>query len=293
METSETAALFPPDWMHNARDGTRLFIRALNTGSSPKGVVLLVHGFGEHSGRYLHVMRHLAGAGLPVVAADLRGHGRSQGARGDIASYEVLLEDLLGVWNELSEKVAAKDLPIFLYGHSLGGQIILNFAAAHRPAAAGLVVTSPWLKLAFAPARGKMILAWIAGRLWPSFRQGTAVRPERLSRDMDFLKGMADLHLVHHRMSARMYRALSAGAARAEAEAPSLTFPILLLRGSDDPVTSVEATARLFQESRSHDKSLALIPEALHETHNDLCREQVAGQITAWLLRHCGDPGAH
>lgn len=217
----------------------------------------------------------------------LRGHGRSDGKRGDIASYELLLRDLVGVWREVMGG-AGEGLPVFIYGHSLGGQIVLNFAAAHRPGAAGLVVTSPWLRLAFAPERWKVALAWMAARVWPGFMQGTAVRPERLSRDFDFLRSMPDLELVHHRMSARMYRAFTTGAERARTEARSLTYPLLLVHGGLDGVTSAEATEEFFRELKSEDKTLAIIPDALHETHNDLCREEVFERMVAWLRRQVG-----
>jgi alpha-beta hydrolase superfamily lysophospholipase len=234
---------------------------------------------GEHSGRYTHVVRHLNAGGLRVLTWDLRGHGRSEGRRGDIRAYALLVDDLLEVWS----LAASGPGPLFLYGHSLGGQITLNFAVRHKPAAAGLIITSPWLRLAFAPPRWKVSLARIAAHVWPAFTQNTDVVPTRLSRDLKFLMAMPDPHLVHHRMSARMYQALTAGAISAGRDAVELPYPILLIHGSHDPVTSVAATTQLFRALRSQDKSLVIIPEALHETHNDLCRESVLSQITAWL----------
>ena len=264
--------------MHTAADGTRLFVRSSDPppGAS-RGSILLTHGMGEHSGRYNHVVQGLNAAGVRVLTWDLRGHGRSEGRRGDIRRYGLLIDDLLEVWS------LARSGPIFLYGHSLGGQITLNFAVRHRPEAAGLIITSPWLRLAFAPSRWKLALAWMAAHLWPSFTQETDVVPARLSRDLDFLMAMPDLHLIHHRMSARMFRALTAGARRASRDAARLTYPILLVHGGRDPITSVSATEQLFDSLRSADKSLVIVPEALHETHNDLCRESVLSQITAWL----------
>lgn len=267
-------------WMHPAADGTRLFVRSSDPATgAPRGTVLLTHGMGEHSGRYMHVVERLNAAGLRVLTWDLRGHGRSQGRRGDIRRYDVLTDDLLEIWSLASPGPE----PIFLYGHSLGGQITLNFAVRHRPDAAGLIITSPWLRLAFVPSRWKLSLAWIAAHLWPSFTQGTDVIPARLSRDLDFLMAMPDLDLIHHRMSARMFRALTAGARRASRDALHLPYPILLIHGSRDPVTSVAETQQLYASLRARDKSLVIVPEALHETHNDLCRDSVLSQIVAWL----------
>ena len=270
-------------WMHAARDGTPLFVR-----SSPppdgavRGSVLITHGMGEHAGRYDHVIHRLNAAGLRVFTWDLRGHGRSGGGRGDVAGYPLLVDDLLEMWG-LARSGAGPGEPMFLYGHSLGGQITLNFAVRHRPEAAGLVITSPWLRLAFAPPRWKLSLAWAAARVWPSFTQDTDMSPSRLSRDLDFLKRMPDLHLVHHRMSARMYSALTDGALRASRDAVQLPYPMLLIHGADDPVTSVEATKEFFHVLRSRDKSLVIVPEALHEPHNDICREIVLERIKDWI----------
>ena len=287
MKTPESLPGGQREWMHVARDGARLFVRALDAGKSARGLVVIVHGFGEYSGRYLHVMQCLAEAGFSTVAMDLRGHGRSEGKRGDVASYELLLEDLRGIWEEsVVQGDRAGESPAFIYGHSLGGQIVLNFAAAFRPRAAGLVITSPWLALAFAPKPWRIALAWLAVRVWPSFLQGVDIRPERLSRDLPFLAAMPDLDLAHHRMSARMFQFFSLGARQAKMDARTLKYPILLVHGSDDLVTSVSATQEFFRELKSEDKTLVIIPDGRHEMHNDLCRHEVCGHITAWLSRH-------
>jgi alpha-beta hydrolase superfamily lysophospholipase len=268
------------EWTHVARDGARLMVRCTAPAQGAgRGTILLTHGMGEHSGRYHHVARHLAEAGLRVLTWDLRGHGRSEGRRGDIRRYGLLEEDLLELWS----MATAERGPVFLYGHSLGGQITLNFAIRHRPAAAGMIITSPWLRLAFVPPLWKTSLAWLAVRTWPSFTQDTDVMPWRLSRDLDFLKAMPDQHLIHNRMSARMYRALTEGAERAARDGVELPYPMLLIHGANDPVTSVEATKQFFHALQSRDKALVIVPEALHETHNDLCRETVLARITEWL----------
>ena len=269
------------EWLHALPDGTQLFLRSSSPApDSVRGGILLTHGMGEHSGRYTHVVERLNAAGFRVLTWDLRGHGRSQGRRGDIRNYDVLLEDLLAVWSIARSEPG----PVFLYGHSLGGQITLNFAVRHRPETAGLIVTSPWLRLAFTPPRWKLILASITARVWPSFSQDTEVVANRLSRDLEFLQAMPDLDLIHHRMSARMFRALTTGASRASLDAAQIHCPILILQGSNDPITSVEATREFFQSLQARDKSLVIVPDALHEPHNDLCRDAVLDQITAWAV---------
>jgi alpha-beta hydrolase superfamily lysophospholipase len=265
-------------FFHTARDGTRLFVVTQRAGHT-RGTVVLTHGMGEHLGRYDHVAERLREAGCTVVRWDLRGHGRSDGRRGHVGSYAMLLDDLA----EVCALAQAETGPLYLYGHSLGGQIVLNFATRDRPEAAGLIITSPWLRLVFAPARWRLVVAWLAARVWPTLTQATTLTQAMLSRDMDFLKAMRNLELVHHRMSARMYEELLKGAAEARRQAPALPYPMLLIHGAADPVTAVAETEGLFPRLISADKTLVIVPEALHETHNDLCREEVLGHITGWL----------
>lgn len=274
------AAPISRHWMHPAADGARLFVQCSEPGvGQARGSVLLTHGMGEHAGRYHHVIGRLNAMGLRVVSWDLRGHGRSDGRRGDIRSYDVLVEDMREVW----ELTAAGPGPMFLYAHSLGGQIALNFAVRHKPETAGMVVTSPWLRLAFAPPWWKLALAWMTVRVWPSFSQDTEVMPNRLSRDLAFLAAMPDRELVHHRMSARMYGALTEGGRRASEDGAGLTCPMLLIHGSRDPITSAAATEEFYGRLGSKDKELVIVPDALHETHNDVCREEVLGRIVGWI----------
>jgi len=269
--------------MCRAQDGTRLFVTCSHPeGRAERGTILLTHGMGEHSGRYHHVIRRLNEEGMRVVGWDLRGHGRSEGRRGDVPGYGVILGDMQEVWS-LARAEAGRTGPLFLYGHSLGGQITLNFAARHRPDASGLIITSPWLRLAFAPPRWKLWIACLAAHTWPSLTQETSVGLSRLSRDLDFLNAMPNLELVHHQISARMYWEVTAGAARALREGVALPYPLLLIHGSADPVTSVVATEQFYVASQSGDKALIIVPGALHETHNDLCRETVLREITGWL----------
>lgn len=260
-------------------DGTRLFLR----GALPKCPVVAniihIHGMGEHSARYFHVAECFAKYGCRFCSYDMRGHGRSAGRRGYIADYSELINDLAIVWNHYR----VEGLPMFLYGHSLGGQIAINFLAQRRPDARGAIITSPWFELAFRPNRFKMFLANIATHIWPTFTQHTGIDGSRLSRDQDFLAAMPDLDLVHRRMSAKMFTELSRGAIAARRCAHEVALPLLLIHGADDPVTSVEATLKFYKEANSQDKTLKVYPSTLHETHNDFDREAVLADITSWM----------
>ncbi len=260
------------------RDGARLFLRCIEP-QTARASVLLVHGMGEHSSRYLHVAERLAQNGFRVCLFDLRGHGRSDGRRGHVENYAQLLDDIAAVENE----IARDGSPIFLYGHSLGGQLVINFVIDRKSAAHGVIAASPWFALAFMPRAWKLWLAQLAVRIWPQFTQQTDVRPERLSRDQAFLQSMPDLELVHHTMSAHMYFELVRGAARARECAEKFNLPLLLIQGGDDPITSAAATRAFFEKAKCPDKTLRIYPGGLHETHNDLDREIVLRDVLYWL----------
>jgi alpha-beta hydrolase superfamily lysophospholipase len=221
----------------------------------------------------------LVARGFAVVGWDLRGHGRSSGARGDIATGELLVDDLAAVCARFREE----GCPLFLFAHSLGGQIALRLIEKDAAIGLGAVIASPWLRLAFDPPWWKLALARVAMRVWPKFVQARDIRSERLSRDAAHLASFPDRDLVHQRISARMYFGLRAAGERIFAEAHSVRTPLLLLHGDDDPVTSHHATCEFFERVGSADKTLRIYPGTRHETHNDLDRAQVLREIGDWI----------
>lgn len=260
-------------------EGARLWVRRTRSAEPVRGVVVVTHGLGEHAGRYGHVAAELVLRGMGVCGWDLRGHGRSSGARGDAARYDLLGADLGRVVAHFREE----SLPLFHFAHSLGGQVVLRYLEEGRPRCAGAVIASPWLRLAFNPPWWKLWLARMALGIRPSFAQETGTRLERLSRDLDHLSSLPDLDLVHHRLSARLYFALRAAGELAIADAGRLTTPLLLLHGDDDPITSHHATLDLFERAGSADKTLRILSGVRHETHNDLERVATIQEIGAWM----------
>lgn len=258
-----------------------------------KANVLLTHGLGEHSGRYGHVALFFAQHGYRLCSYDLRGHGRSGGRRGHINHYGELLDDLEKVVN-----FHARDgVPMFLYGHSLGAQITLNYLLRRHQPVRGAIIASPWLELVFRPGWLKVLLAKIMMGFWPTFTQNGPDDPASLSRDLDFLDSLPGGDLLHHKISARMYGELLAGASRARAGAAQFDYPLFLLHGTDDPMTSAAATESFFQKVASQDKTLKLHPAMRHETHNEIGRETVLAEIVQWMDRRLaatipGEPGA-
>jgi alpha-beta hydrolase superfamily lysophospholipase len=262
-----------------AHDGTPLFMRIAQISGEPRGHVVLVHGRGEHSGRYLHVAEAFAARGLKLIGLDLRGHGRSGGKRGDVPSYDALLDDV----DTVVHSVRANGTPLFLFGHSMGGQIALNYLIDREPPCRGAIIASPYLRLAFRPERWRLLVAHAIRWFWPSLTMQTTLPWSRLSRDHEHLASFPDLDLMHDSISLRMYDAVKRGAERAFLRAAQLRVPLLLLHGAEDSVTSVDATREFYAAAGAKDKTLAIFPGMLHETHNEVDRERVLVAISDWI----------
>ena len=263
---------------------TRLLVRVAHPDREARAVVVLTHGLGEHSSRYGHVAAALVARGLRVGAWDLRGHGRSSGPRGDVTDYDLLVEDLAAVCAHFR----VEGRPLFLFAHSLGAQIALNYLEQRNAGCDGAVIASPWLRLAFDPPRWRLWLARLALRWRPAFVQKTGTTLERMSRDLEHLASFPDLDLVHHGISARMYFAVRAAGERVLAAAAAVRTPLLLIHGDDDPVTSHRATCEFFERAGAADKTLRIYPGVRHETHNDLDRALVLGEIGDWIEARLG-----
>lgn len=270
------AVSFDERWLDRGR--TRLFLRVARLAVPVRAEVLLTHGLGEHSGRYLHVAAALAERGLRLWSYDLRGHGRSGGPRGD-ARYGDLLEDLAQVHSE----VAQTGQPVFFMGHSMGGQIALSFLLERTVECRGAVIASPWLRLAFVPPRWRTALAAIAALILPRWTQTTSSIATHLSRDLAHLATLPGPELVHHRVSARLFLALQREGERLLDRAGDFKLPLLLIHGSRDAVTSCTATQEFYERAASADKRFTLYPDFLHETHNDLGRERVLQDAASWI----------
>lgn len=265
-----------------AHDGLDLYAQCW-TPDAPRAVVGLIHGLGEHSGRYAHVAAALNRAGYAVLAFDLRGHGRSAGPRGHTPSYEALLADI----DRLIEQVGQRfpGLPAFLYGHSLGGNLVLNHALRRRPALAGVVATSPGLRLAFEPPPIKVALARVMNALLPAFVQPNGLEVAALSRDPQVVHDYTHDSLVHDRISARLFVGFFEAGRWALAHAAEMALPLLLVHGDADRICAVEGS-REFAAQAPGDCSLQAWAGLYHETHNEPEKEQVLQFAIDWLDAH-------
>jgi acylglycerol lipase len=262
-------------------DGLQLFAQGWLPDGETRAVVCLVHGLGEHTGRYPHVGAALAQTGYALLGFDLRGHGQSQGQRGHAPSWEALLDDIRCFLEQAAQRFPGR--PRFLYGHSLGATLVLNYALRRLPELAGVIATGPLLRPAFAPPAWKITLGRLMYRLWPTFAMSNELDPSGLSRDPDVVRAYVNDMLVHDRLSARLgMDMLSAGEWVLE-HAPELMLPLLLMHGSTDALCSPEAT-RHFAARATSDPTYRSWDGLYHEIHNEPERQQVFDTMIGWLV---------
>ncbi|MEX0291589.1 MAG: lysophospholipase [Flavobacteriaceae bacterium] len=245
-----------------------------------KAVVVLVHGFGEHLGRYKErVVPNLVASGCAVLLYDNFGHGISGGKRGHCPSYEALLDLLEIVIAKATELYPHQ--PLILYGHSLGGNLVLNYALRRQTKIKGIIATSPYLRLAFEPPAWKMGLGKLMLKIAPSFTLPSGLDPSGISRDAEEVEKYIKDPLVHDKVSPMFSLPIMEAGSWAIANANKLEAPTLLVHGTADPIIDPQGTQEFHQNSEN--TLLELFPGAYHELHNDSCREGFFKLILNWL----------
>ncbi len=245
-----------------------------------KGVVILVHGFGEHLGRYKEsVIPMLNGLGLAVMAYDNIGHGKSEGKRGHCPSYTALLDVLGVVLQKAKEQYPEKS--IFLYGHSMGGNLVLNYALGRQASFAGIVVTSPYLRLAFQPPKWKMVLGKLMLRIMPSITLPSGLDPNGISRIPLEVEKYKNDPLIFDAVSPMYSFPVMDAGAWAIANAAQLQHKTLLLHGTGDQIIDYLGTQEFDQNSEQ--TTLKLFEGGYHELHYDSCKDEMLETVKSWL----------
>lgn len=266
-----------------AGDGLSLYYQSWDPGQPRRAVVCLVHGIGEHSNRYRHVAAHFNEAHIAMAAIDLRGHGKSGGPRGHTPSYQALMDDIGLLIAEA--KLQFPGLPCFLYGHSLGSGLVLNYVLREKPEVVGVILSAPDLRLAFDPPLIKVLLGRIMNKVMPSYNQATGLDTSALSRSPDVVKQYENDPLVHDRISARLYMGFVEGGKWALAHADELEIPTLVIHGSADRVTSPQAS-REFAEKAGPICEYKSWEGFYHEVHNEIEQDKVLDYVLEWVENH-------
>ncbi|MEB3101727.1 alpha/beta hydrolase [Ferviditalea candida] len=273
------------DFEWRGPDGMRIFACEWRPpeGVPVKAAIGIVHGMGEHSGRYRHVAEMLIAEGYAVLVYDQPGHGRTEGLRGHAESYEVLLDQVGLLLDELDRRYPK--LPRFLYAHSMGGNVALNYLLRRKPKLNGAVVTGPWLKLAFTPPPVQVFMGRIMNRIYPKFTNKRPLVAEHLTSDPEMAKLYVEDPLGHGSISVRFFFDVDRAGLWALEHAGELSVDLLLMHGSDDQVTSILASKQ-FAERAGSLCTFMEWPGYRHELHNELGREEVFAAMRQWLSGH-------
>lgn len=259
-------------------DGASLLVRQGAPPSSPRGTLLFIHGGGDHSGRYLHVVERLADRGWQCLLPDLRGHGESTGERWDIADCETYLDDLHLVLRAFSIPAAE----LYVFGHSFGGLLAVRWSQ-RGPQPRGLILSAPLLGLAIPVARWKLWLGRILLQIAPRTRFRSQLDPDNMTRDVDArARRKADPYLQRH-VTARWFFAMQATMEAAQKSTPEICCPLLVFQGGADRTVVPQATHDWLDRTSSTDRTLIELPDHVHEVFNEADWARTTDIMTAWL----------
>lgn len=257
----------------------RLRTLAWSAEGDSRGLAVVVHGYGEHAGRYGELADHLNRAGFDVFAYDHRGHGGSQGRRGTLRDFAHLLADL-DLALDVAEAEHAAPGPPFLIGHSMGGLVVLRWIQTRRRPLSGVVLSAPWL--ATKVTLPERIASRLLERIAPDLVLTRDLDPGKLTRDEEKQRALAEDPLKHRSISAGLYAEMRDAQREALAGSPDPDLPLLVLLPGDDPITDVDA-ARSYAERLPGPVEIDDIPGARHEPFQDLGREELFARVAGWL----------
>lgn len=258
--------------------GLRLFRRAWLP-PRPERVLLLVHGFAEHSGRYDPLGAWFASRRFAVHAYDHRGHGRSEGARCHVDRFAELLDDLDVVLGHVRAEHAGS--PLVLLGHSMGGLVVAAHLAERGPALHAAVTSGAALALSPDLSRTRVFAARALRRVAPRLRLGSGLDPHGLSRDPEVVRRYVEDPLVHRSMTVSFATELLAALGSTGAACDRVRVPWLLLHGEADPICPVQGSRAA--HARAPGSQLRTYPDLRHEIFNEPEHERVFEDVLAWL----------
>ncbi|MCO5231793.1 MAG: lysophospholipase [Chitinophagales bacterium] len=264
-------------------DGLKLYGKYWSPDTAPKGVITWAHGMGEHIERYEHVAKVMTDAGYAIVGYDHRGHGRSEGNRGHIPSYEQFMDDVTLAFNKSSELFP--NIPHFIYGHSMGGGLIANYLERRHPQVKAAILSAPYFRLATPQPAIKLALGRLTQNLVPKLSLPTGLNPQHISRDADVVKKYINDPLVHDKVSAKMGISLVENGEYAIAHVKDIKVPTLVLHGTGDQLTDHKASEE-FAKNGAPLIQIKLYNGLYHEIHNEPEKEIVFKDIINWLDSH-------
>ncbi len=265
-------------------EGRELFFQSWRPRGVPRAAIAIVHGGLEHSSRYQSLVDSLVEKGFAVAGLDLRGHGRSKGKRGHVMDWNEIREDISCYLTKVHKEFPGT--PLYAYGNSMGGSIILDYATRHAPALSGAILAGAGIAPALDAARGRRVLlfaAWALSALWPSLSLKARLDLSTLIGDPEVLEEYLHDPLILSTVSARFGAEMMKTIAWVRAHPSDWKLPVLMLYGSEEIFASMDEIREFFGDLGCEDKELIIYEGAYHALHCDLQREQVFSDIEKWI----------
>lgn len=268
--------------------GIRLFEQSWRPAVAPKAAIVVVHGLKDHSGRYAAVAERLAEAGYAVHAFDLRGHGKSEGRRAFVRSFDEYLDDLATFVAAVRAREPGR--PLWIFGHSLGGAIVTLFALTRDDPFQGIALSAPALKVTNDISPGRIRLTMFFGKVFP--KAGVfKLRNANFSRDPKVVAEMDRDPLIYQKAAAaRTASELLRAMARIQEKVHNLSLPLLLMHGTADRLANPEGSRELYGRASSADKTLKLYDGLYHDLFHEPEGEHVFADWFDWLQARANRP---
>jgi len=270
-----------------ATDGPKLFTRVWESGPGAPGVGI-IHGLGDHSGRFERVGRALASRGFNAYALDLPGHGRSEGTRGHVRSWEDYRRAVTRWMDAVREEDTGRRFG--LLGHSLGALIALDWAHENPGRVDALVLSAPPFELSLRPTALKVHAARLIGLLFPGFSQSNEIPPSLLTHDPEVIRAHRADPLIHFRISARLFLEFQRMRRMLARSASSHDIPTMIIQGAADPVTHHAGSALWARSARKDLVTYKEYPGLFHEVLNEVGGDVILDEVIVWLKRALEGP---
>jgi acylglycerol lipase len=272
-------ALFTYTWLP---DEDRL------NGGLPRGTILIVHGYGEHAGRYDHVAEYFTSQGYAVYAFDQRGHGKSRGAMlGYVDNTEIMRDDIYRIYEWV--RTEQKTGPLFMLGHSFGGLMSLYFATKYQSLLKALVITDAYVPSSSDFSAVQRVAVRTLAGLVPKFGPLPPVDSKTLSKDPKVAESYdADPNVYHGKVPAKTAVTIIDTGDKVRTLLPKITLPILVMHGGSDPLANPVWSQYVYEHLGSADKSIKIYDGLYHEILNEPERARVMADIWVWLAAHQG-----
>ena len=255
-----------------AKDGKELKFYSWLPDQKINAAIGIIHGLGEHSNRYNDFAKYFCDKGFGIYSIDLRGHGLSEGKRGHINNFNTLLDDSEEMFIQIRKRNL--NIPMVMFGHSLGGCIALNYLCQKKSKEIELaIISSPWLKTVIEPPKFLLLIQKLLNKIFPSLTLNNRLNPKDLSKDTSIVENYIKDPLVHSRISIKMFSEVNKSIRKIETESKHIDIPILLIHGKKDKIISYKGTENVAKKIKY--SNLKLLKKVFHEPHNDYDKNQI------------------